>query len=81
MHLQEEPHQNQANIIILITNLRLAAHRRTHTVVVVAEGSLQLQVPSEYNCCQQQQAGHMIHNSVGHSSAERKERILVSQAQ
>lgn len=51
---------------------------RTHTAVV-AEGSLQWQVLSGYNCCQQQQVGHMIHNSVDHSSAERKEHTLAVQ--
>lgn len=53
----------------------LAGHMRNHTAVA-AGGSFQQQVLSGCKCRQQQQVGHMIHNSVAHSSAERKEHTL-----
>lgn len=53
----------------------LAGYMRNHTAAA-AGGSLQQQVLSGCKCRQQQQVGHMIHNSVAHSSAERKEHAL-----
>lgn len=71
------PYQNKSNAYILITDLMLAGHMRTHTVAAAGH-SLQRQVLSGCNCCQQQQVGHMIHNSVDHSSAERTKRAHFS---
>lgn len=62
------------NVLSLVTNLKLVDHTRSHTVAA-AEGSHRQQVLTGNSCCQQQQAGHMIHNSAGHSSAESRDTL------
>lgn len=61
----------QAEHVCLVTDLLPAGHMKIHTAAAVAECSLQQLVLPECNCYQQQQVGHMIHNSVAHSSAEK----------